>query len=63
MKVDEKCPLCGTINKGLNLEETEGWFECEKCKQTVNNLNPKYAKVHKIPKYNIEDLVKVFNVK
>ncbi len=26
-----KCPHCGTVNKKLYLEETDGWFECEKC--------------------------------
>lgn len=25
------CPQCGTVNKGLYLEETDGWMECEKC--------------------------------
>ena len=27
--VDVKCPICGTINKSLDLEETDGWMECE----------------------------------
>ena len=22
---DVKCPVCGTVNKGLFLDETEGW--------------------------------------
>ncbi len=26
-----RCPHCGTVNKRLYLEETDGWFECEKC--------------------------------
>lgn len=29
-----KCPVCGHINEGVDLEETEGWAECCKC-QTV----------------------------
>ena len=28
-----KCPCCGQWNNNLLLEETEGWFECEKCGQ------------------------------
>ncbi len=28
---DVKCPECGTINKSLFLEETEGHYECERC--------------------------------
>lgn len=26
-----KCPKCGTLNKSLFLEETEGKYECEFC--------------------------------
>ena len=26
-----KCPCCGQWNYNLLLEETEGWFECERC--------------------------------
>lgn len=34
-----KCPNCGTEQKGLNLEETEGSFICSKCnKQTRVDL-------------------------
>ena len=28
---DVKCPECGTINKSLFLEETEGNYECANC--------------------------------
>ena len=28
---DVKCPACGTINKSLFLEETEGNYECVRC--------------------------------
>lgn len=34
---DAKCPICGTINHNLYLEETHGWMECEHCKQTVHD--------------------------
>ena len=34
-KYDVKCPICGTINKSLYLEETHGWMECENCHSTV----------------------------
>ncbi len=34
-----KCPYCGTEQKHLNLEETEGSFVCSKCgKQTKIDL-------------------------
>ena len=28
---DVMCPVCGAINCGLILDETEGWMECERC--------------------------------
>ena len=31
VRYDIKCPVCGTINRGLDLEETDGWMECDKC--------------------------------
>ena len=32
----EKCPICRQENSGLNLEETNGWYICLKCKTEVN---------------------------
>ena len=26
---DVKCPICGTVNRSLDLDETDGWMECE----------------------------------
>ncbi|MBR4743138.1 MAG: translation initiation factor 2 [Oscillospiraceae bacterium] len=31
MAYDMKCPVCGTVNHGLNLDETEGRMICERC--------------------------------
>ena len=28
---DVRCPICGTVNRSLFLEETEGNYECECC--------------------------------
>ena len=28
---DAECPVCGAINHGVFLEETDGWMECERC--------------------------------
>lgn len=33
---DAECPVCGRINRGLYLEETKGWMECEACGNEVN---------------------------
>ena len=38
--VDVKCPICEKLNKLLNLEETDGWMECENCGNAVQILNP-----------------------
>mgnify|MGYP000015262710 FL=1 len=52
MQYNEKCPICGTVNRNLNLEETNGWFECENCKQKVNTLRV-VKHVVKIPLYRL----------
>ncbi len=31
MKKDFYCVRCGHLNKDLNLDETDGWMECEVC--------------------------------
>ena len=31
-RINVKCPLCGHLNEGVDLEETGGWVECENCK-------------------------------
>ena len=41
--VDVKCPICGTINKSLDLEETDGWMECESCGEVTQQIN--YANI------------------
>ena len=32
------CPICGTVNRGLYLEETDGWMECEKCGNVTQSM-------------------------
>ena len=43
--VDVKCPICGTINKSLDLEEKVGWMECESCGEVTQQM--KYVKTRK----------------
>ena len=26
-----RCPVCGQLNEGVDLDEAEGWVECYKC--------------------------------
>ena len=35
---DLRCPVCGTVNRGLYLEETDGWMECEKCGNVTQGM-------------------------
>ena len=42
-----KCPICGTVNRSLDLVETDGWMECEHCHNAVQILG--YAKSRRVP--------------
>lgn len=43
--LDIKCPNCGTVNRHLDLEETQGYMECECCQKVVGI--PKYIELYK----------------
>lgn len=61
MTSQENCPICGTVNKDLNLDETNGWFICEKCGSEVNNLT--HCKTVKVPFLKTdEDIKKYFGI-
>lgn len=36
---DVRCPICGRLNRGLYLEETEGRMECDRCRM-VSEVHP-----------------------
>lgn len=46
-----ECPICGAMNKNLNLDETGGWMECDSCGKVVGL--PKYMRLISVPKLNI----------
>jgi transcription elongation factor Elf1 len=52
--VDVKCPICGTVNRSLDLDETDGWMECEKCGNTTQLM--KYVKSRPVPLYRRKDV-------
>ena len=54
---DVRCPICGTLNKNLYLEDTDGWLECEHCKNVTQIMQHRKAG-KKIPVYTPEQLTK-----
>ena len=42
---DIKCPVCGTVNYGLFLQETDGRMECEHCGTESHVLTMKPLRV------------------
>lgn len=50
---DVKCPICGTVNRSLDLDETDGWMECESCYNAIQILE--YAKSKRVPVYQMAD--------
>lgn len=57
-KYNVKCPICGTVNKGLYLEETDGWMVCEKCDQSVKVLS--FVRSVKILVYTEKKIVALY---
>ena len=55
---DVKCPICGAVNKDLYLDETHGWFVCDKCDNDSQILA--YANTVKIPVYTGEQIAKMY---
>ena len=52
---DVKCPICGCVNKGLYLDETDGCMECIKCRNVVRV--PPTQKVKRLPVINMGERI------
>ena len=52
---DVKCPICGTVNKDLYLNETEGRYICECCHSEQQIA--KFIRTKRIPLLNTQQLV------
>ena len=50
---DVKCPVCGTMNKGLFLDETGGWMECEHCHSVTQNSDFMRQYTKRIPLFTM----------
>ena len=57
---DVECPICGTKNYNLDLEDSNGWMECDKCRTVVKVLHLVPEK--RIPVYTGKQLVEHFGV-
>lgn len=53
---DVMCPICGTVNKGLYLNETDGWMICERCQTEVCDMAYVQAHSVRIPVYRMSDI-------
>ena len=57
-QITVRCPVCSSINEGLDLEETEGRVECSRCKTTflasayTDRLIKDLSVIDTLPSYN-----------
>ena len=56
MPYDKECPICGTVNHDLNLDETEGWMICEHCH--METQDPRFRKYGLVPVLSMEAVVR-----
>ena len=56
MSYDEKCPVCGTVNHGVYLDETEGWMICEHCGRETQD--PRFIRTGRLPVLSMKGAVK-----
>ena len=56
---DITCPICGTLNKGLYLDETGGWMECSHCHSEI--MDVEYARKHsvQVPLLRMDQLARI----
>jgi len=57
-RYDVKCPICGTMNRDLYLEETDGWMECEHCGATTQSTQ--HMQIKRIPRFTGRQLAIAF---
>lgn len=52
--IDIRCPVCGALNKSLDLEESDGWMECENCKEVTHHME--YVKTRYVPRFQKDEI-------
>lgn len=58
-RYDVVCSVCGTVNKDVYLEETNGLMECEKCHSTIKVQE--FDQTVLVPVYSMKNFHKVLN--
>lgn len=58
---DAKCPVCGTVNKDLYLEETDGWMICDHCGADVKAMKFENTQTVCIPILTFEQLTRMLD--
>lgn len=51
--ISAKMELKELVDESLNLEETDGWMECESCGNAVQIM--KYVKTRRVPCFQMHD--------
>ncbi|MBR1814556.1 MAG: hypothetical protein IJ773_12145 [Lachnospiraceae bacterium] len=52
MRYDVVCPICGVINRGLYLEDSDGNMECIRCRNITRY--PAFQKIKRMPVFSME---------
>ena len=60
-RYDLSCPVCGTVNHGLDLEETDGLWECAKCETLVHQAFLDKTSLPVCVSYQSKDMKKIVN--
>ena len=42
-KENVRCPMCGTMNYDVDLDETGGWTKCRLCKAVTCSMEKTYS--------------------
>ena len=58
-RYDVKCPVCGKLNVSLDLEETDGWMECDRCGNVTQNLKAQKALL--IPLFRADQVREIYH--
>ncbi len=53
---DVKCPICGTWNRGLFLDETDGWMECEHCGNETQDGEYRKKHTRLVPVFRMDQI-------